>query len=107
MIIKRLKMPIINKRWNFIIALGKTRSVKSETLYLTTPKSRQWGHIALFFRNHRRLKWTTIRLITNGAKPKRKECRIRHTLGYLRYVSQVQLGCAEFKKRPERRRKFV
>jgi Transposase DDE domain len=104
---KKIENAIIHKRWNFIIALGKTRSVKSETLYLTTPKSRQWCHIALFFRNHRRLKWTTIRLMTNGAKPKRMEFRIRHTLGYLRYVGHVQLVCSELKKRPEGRRKYL
>ena len=59
---KKIENAIANKHWNFIIALGKTRSVKSETLYLTTPTSRQWCHIATFFRNHRRLKWTTIRV---------------------------------------------
>ena len=36
---KKIENAIADKRWNFIIALGKTRSVKSETLYLTTPKS--------------------------------------------------------------------
>src|SRR3989454_5898017 len=43
---KKIETAIATKGWHFIIALGKTRSVKSETLYLTTPKSRQWGHIA-------------------------------------------------------------
>jgi hypothetical protein len=104
---KKIETTIVNKHWNFIIALKKTRSVKSETLYLTTPKSRQWCPIATFFRNHRRLKWTTIRLMTNGAKRKRMEFRIRHTLAYLRYVGPVQLVCSEFKKRPEGRRKYL
>jgi Transposase DDE domain len=103
---KKIENAIVNKRWNFIISLGKTRSVKSETLYLTTPKSRQWCHIAAFFRNHRRLKWTTIRVMTNGAKRKRMEFRIRHTMGYLRYVGKVHLVCSEPKKRPEGRRKY-
>ncbi len=103
---KKIENVIINKHWHFILALGKTRSVKSEMLYLTTPKSRQWCHIATFFRNHRRLKWTTIRVMTNGAKAKRMEFRIRHTLGYLRYVGHVQLVCSEFKKRPDGRRKY-
>ena len=53
---KKIENAIINKHWNFIVALGKTRSVKSEALYQTTPTSRQWCHIATFFRNHRRLK---------------------------------------------------
>ena len=51
---KKRETAMANKRWHFIIALGKTRRVKSETLSLTTPKSRQWGHIATFFRHHRR-----------------------------------------------------
>jgi hypothetical protein len=103
---KKIENAIINKQGNFIIALSKTRSVKSETLYLTTPKSRQWCHIAVFFRNHRRLKWQTVRFMTNGAKRKRMEFRIRHAVGYLRYVGQVHLVCSEFKKRPEGRRKY-
>ena len=104
---KKIETAIINKRWHFIIALKNTRSVKSERLYLTTPKSRQWCQIARFFRNHRRLKWQTIRFMTNGAKRKRMEFRIRHTLGYLRYVGLVQLVCSEFKKRPDGRRKYL
>ena len=73
----------------------------------TTSKSKQWSHVATFFRNHRRLKWTTIRLMTNGAKAKRMEFRIRHTIGYLRYVGRVQLVCSEPKKRPEGRRRYL
>ena len=45
--------------------------------------------------------------MTNGAKRKRMEFRMRHTLGYLRYVGQVQLVCSEFKKRPDGRRKYL
>ena len=103
---KKIETAIANKRWNFIIALGKTRSVKSETLYLTTPKSRQWCHIATFFRHHRRLKWTTIWGLTNGAQAKRMEFRSRDTIGYLRYVGKVQLVCSEPRKRPDGRRKY-
>jgi hypothetical protein len=51
---KKRETAMANKRWNFIIALGKTRRVKSETLSLTTPKSRQGCHIATFFRHRRR-----------------------------------------------------
>jgi hypothetical protein len=103
---KKIETAIANKRWNFIIALGKTRSVKSETLSLTTPKSRQWCHIATFFRHHRRLKWTTIRVMTNGAQAKRMEFRSRDTIGHLRYVGKVQLVCSEPRKRPDGRRKY-
>jgi hypothetical protein len=104
---KKIENAIIKKHWHFIIALSKTRSVKSETLYLTTPKSRQWCQIAEFFRHHRRLKWQTIRLLTNGAKRKRMAFRIRDTVAYLRYVGKVHLVCSEFKNRPEGRRKYV
>jgi hypothetical protein len=104
---KKIENAIANKHWHFIIALGKTRSVKSEMLYLTTPQSRDWCHIATFFHNHRRLKWKTIRVMTNGAKRKRMEFRIRHTIGYLRYVGQAQLVCSEPRKRPDGRRKYL
>ena len=104
---KKIENTIADKHWHFIISLGKTRSVKSETLSLTTPTSRAWCHIATFFRNHRRLKWTTVRVMTNGRKRKRMEFRIRHTMGYLRSVGQVQLVCSEPKKRPDGRRKYL
>ena len=104
---KKIEKAIADKGWNFIIALSKTRSVKSEALALSTPKSQQWCHIDTFFRRHRRLKWDTIRLATSGNKRKRMEFRIRHTMGYLRYGGQVQLVCSEPKKRPDGRRKYL
>jgi hypothetical protein len=104
---KKIQNAIADKHWHFIIALGKTRSVKSTMLSLTTPKSKQWCHIATFFRNHRRLKWQTIRITTNGTKRKRMEFRSRDTIGYLRYVGQVQLVCSEPRKRPDGRRKYL
>src|SRR5258706_143942 len=103
---KKIETAIANKGWHFIIALGKTRSVKSATLALTTPQSKQWCPIATFFRNHRWLKWQTIRITTNGTKRKRMEFRARDTIGYLRYVGQVQLVCSELRNRPEGRRKY-
>jgi len=104
---KKIQKAIAAKQWHFLMALGKTRSVKSALLALTTPKSKQWCHIATFFRNHRWLKWQTIRTTTNGTKRKRMEFRTRDTLGYLRYVGQVQLVCSELRKRPEGRRKYL
>ena len=103
---KKIQNAIAAKHWHFIIALGKTRSVKSAMLSLTTPKSKQWSPIATFFRNHRWLKWQTIRITTNGTKRKRMEFRTRDTIGYLRYVGQVQLVCSEPRKRPDGRRKY-
>src|ERR687885_990834 len=104
---KKIEKAIADQRWNFIIALSKTRSVKSEALYLTTPTSRQWCHIDTFFRRHRRLKWDTIRLATSGNKRKRMDLRVRHTSGSLRYVGKVELVCAERRNRPEGRRKYL
>jgi hypothetical protein len=104
---KKIEKAIAAKGWNFIIALSKTRSVKSEALYLTTPTSRQWCHIDTFFRRHRRLKWDTIRLATSGNKRKRMDFRVRHTSGYLRYVGKVELVCSEQRHRPDGRRKYL
>ena len=104
---KKIERAIADKRWNFIIALSKTRSVKSEALSLTTPKSQQWCHIDTFFRRHRRLKWDTIRLATGGNKRKRMDVRVRHTAGYLRYVGKVELVCSELRHRPDGRRKYL
>jgi hypothetical protein len=104
---KKIQHAIAAKQWHFIIALGKTRSVKSAMRSLTTPKAKQWSPIATFFRNHRWLKWQTIRITTNRTKRKRMEFRTRDTIGYLRYVGQVQLVCSEPRRRPEGRRKYL
>jgi hypothetical protein len=104
---KKIEKAIADKGWHFIIALSKTRSVKSEALYLSTPSSRQWCHIDTFFRRHRRLKWDTIRLATSGNKRKRMDLRVRHTSGYLRSVGKVELVCSERRNRPDGRRKYL
>jgi hypothetical protein len=104
---KKIQKAITAKQWHFISALGKTRSVKSALRSHTPPQSKPWGHVAMFFRNHRWLKWQTIRITTHGAKRKRMEFRARDTIGYLRYVGQVQLVCSEPRKRPDGRRKYL
>src|ERR671932_856113 len=104
---KKIEKAIADKRWHFIIALRKTRSVKSEALYLSTPPARQWCHVDMFFRRHRRLKWDTIRLATSGNTRKRMDFRVRHTSGYLRHVGKVELVCSERRNRPEGRRKYL
>ena len=104
---KKIEQAIAAKGWHFIIALSKTRSVKSEALALSTPAAQQWCHIDTFFRRHRRLKWDTIRLATSGNKRKRMDFRVRHTLGYLRYVGKVELVCSELRNRPDGRRKYL
>jgi Transposase DDE domain len=104
---KKIENAIAANGWNFIIALGKTRSVKSEALSLTTLTSQQWCHVDTFFRRHRRLKWNTMRLATHGNKRKRMDVRVRHTSGYLRYVGKVELVCSERRNRPDGRRKYL
>ena len=105
---RKIENAIIKKKWHFIIALNKNRSVKSKNSYLSTPKSKGWSEVAQFFKDHRRVKWETIRLFTNRSKKKKRmEFRIRQTKGYLRHVGYVLLACSEFKKRPRGRRKYL
>jgi hypothetical protein len=104
---KDIENVIVKKKWKFIIALGKTRSVKSETKCSTTPQSKGWCQVAELFKRHRRIKWQTIRILTNGTKKRRKDFRIRQINGYLRSVGYVQLICSEYKKRPDGRRKYL
>jgi hypothetical protein len=104
---KKIEKAIADKRWHFIIALRKTRSVKSEARALSTPTSRQWCHIDTFFRRHRRLKWDPMRLATHGNTRKRMDVRLRHTSGYLRSVGKVELVCSEWRHRPDGRRKYL
>ena len=104
---KKIEKAIVDKQWHFLMALKKTRSVKSEALYLTTPKSQQWCSVFTFFRHQRRLKWQTIRVPTTGLQGKRMVVRTRDTVGYLRHVGQVQLVCSEYRNRPAGRRKYL
>jgi len=104
---KKIEQAIAQKGWNFIIALGKTRSVKSTALSLSSPTSKHWLHVDTFFRRHRRLKWDTVRLQTSGNKRTRMDLRIRHTTGYLRHVGKVELVCSERRNRPDGRRKYL
>ena len=104
---KKIERAIVHKKWHFIIALKKKRSVKSNRAYATTQKSQSWAQVADFFKAYRRLKWQTIRIFTGGSKRKRMEFRRRETTGYLRYVAAIRLVCSEFKKRSDGRRKYL
>jgi len=104
---KKIENAIAKKQWKFIIALNKTRGVKTERQYSTTPKSQNWNQIAMLFNKYRRIKWQTIRIFTSSSKKRRMEFRIRQIIGYLRYVGKVQLICSEFKKRPSGRTKYL
>jgi hypothetical protein len=101
-----MQKALVNKHWQCIRALGKTRSVTSARLYLTTSTAQPWCHMAMVLRHHRWLKWTTMRILTHGTKRQRMALRVRDTLGYLRSGGQVQWVCSEPRKRPDGRRKY-
>lgn len=103
---KRIENLIFEKGWDFVIALKKSRSVKSIAQHTKTSESQGWTQIATFFKCQRRLGWKTVRLFTNGPKRKRKEFRIRDTFAWLKSVGPVQLVCSEWKKRPKGQRKY-
>jgi hypothetical protein len=103
---KKIENAIMRKKWQFIISLNKTRSVKSQNEHRNTPKSKGWSQVAEFFRNHK-VKWQTIRLWTDSPKRRRIEFRMRQIIGHLRYVGKVQLICSEPKKRPDGRKKYL
>jgi hypothetical protein len=104
---KDIEKTIDRKRWTYIIALKKKRSVKTEKQYANTPKSKGWSQVQQLFKNHRRLKWITVFLPKNSSGKKRKEFRTRQTIGYLRDVGKAQLVCSEFAKRSKGRRKYL
>ena len=106
---RAIENAIVQRGWHFLLALKSTRTVKSSKQHETTTRSTGWSQVASFFRNQRRLAWTTVRFTTKGpTRKKRMEFRIRHTPGTLRYVGDVQLVCSEWKKkRPDGRRKYL
>ena len=65
---RKIENTIRNKKWHFIIALNKTRSVKSKTSFLSTPKSKGWSHVAQLFKDHRKVGWQTIRILLSRSK---------------------------------------
>jgi len=104
---KDIEKTIELKRWTYIIALKKKRSVKTERQYANTSKSKGWTQVQQLFKNHRCLKWITVFLPKSSTGKKRKEFRTRQTIGYLRDVGKAQLVCSEFAKRPKGRRKYL
>jgi hypothetical protein len=106
---KDIESAIQAKQWKFIIALKKTRSVKTEKEYTDTPTSKGWHQVEQFFKNHRKVKWITVFLPKNSSvKCQRMEFRIRQIMGYLRHVGKAQLICSEYKKRSrDGRRKYL
>lgn len=105
---KEIEKAIQAKKWNYIIALKKRRSVKTEREFTHTAKSDGWHQVEKLFKNHRWVKWMTVFLPKNSSVKRRMEFRIRQITGYLRYVGKAQLICSEFKKRSLKgRRKYL
>jgi hypothetical protein len=102
---KKIEKTISGKKWTYVIALKKKRSIKTLKEYSDTPKSKGWHQIGQFFKNHRRIKWLTVCFPKNSPQKKRTEVRARQITGYLRYVGKAQLICSEFKERRKGRRK--
>lgn len=104
---KDIEKTIASKKWNYIIALKKKRTVKTVKMYAETTKSKGWLQVAILFKRYRCLKWSTVRVPVNSTRKKRMEFRIRQITGYLRNVGKTQLICSEFKKCPQGRRKYL
>jgi len=104
---KDIEKTIAFRKWYYIIALKKKRTVKTLKLYENTTKSKGWLQVAILFKRYRCLKWSTVRVPVNSTRKKRMEFRIRQITGYLRNVGKTQLICSEFKKRPQGRRKYL
>lgn len=103
---KQIQSVIREKGWDFVIALKKTRSVKSTDQHQKSLPSRGWSQVEAFFKAFRRLKWQTVCINTNGAEKKRKEFRIRSTIAWLRGVGLIQVVCSEKKKKSDGYRKY-
>ena len=104
---KDIEKTVASKKWHYIIALKKKRTVKTLKIYEDTTKSKGWLQVAILFKKYRCLKWSTVRVPVNSTRKKRMEFRVRQITGYLRNVGKTQLICSEFKKRPQGRRKYL
>jgi hypothetical protein len=96
---KKIQKTVLEKGWHFISALKISRGVRPEQ------KGSGWDRAGNFFRNHRRIGWQTVRILTEGGKRRRKEFRVRHADVFLKGVGKVRAVCSEFKKRREGGRK--
>ena len=104
---KDIEKTVASKKWHYIIALKKKRTVKTVKIFENTIKSKGWIQVAILFNKYRCLKWSTVRVPVNSTRKKRMEFRVRQITGYLRNVGKTQLVCSEFKKRPQGRRKYL
>jgi hypothetical protein len=104
---KRIQKVILSRGWDFIMAVKKRRSVKSNAQYLKTSSKEGWSQVQDFFKAQRRLGWETVRLAANGQRRRRKEFRIRHTIVWLKHVAPVQLVCSERRSAPKGRAQIL
>jgi hypothetical protein len=104
---KDIEKTVASKKWHYIIALKKKRTVKTVKIFENTIKSKGWIQVAILFNKYRCLKWSTVRVPVNSTRKKRMEFRVKQITGYLRNVGKTQLVCSEFKKRPQGRRKYL
>jgi hypothetical protein len=77
---KKLQRFFLSQGWDFIGSIKKSRSVKTLTQY--------WQSVSdLFWRTRKIGPWQTVRHQAGGGK-KRRECRVRTLVGYLKGVNQ-------------------
>ena len=103
----RIQKTVADRKWNFIIALKSSRSVKTEKIYHNTKKFEDWMSVTETFKRYRCVKFKTIHVPKSSWKKKRMEFRIRQITGYLKNFGKAQLICSEFKKKSKGRRKFL
>ncbi len=100
---RKIQNAIVQKKWSFVIALKKNRGVRSVKTHETTPISRGWTQVESFFKNHRRVKWVTVRVSSSTPNKKRMEFRIRKIIAYLRYVGQAPIDLFRIQKKERKR----
>jgi len=94
---QKIQKAIAGKKWKFIIALNSTRGIKTEKMFHTTKKIKDWKSVTVTFKNNRKIGWKTIQAPKNGGKKKRMEFRVRQITGYLKNFGKAQLICSQFK----------
>jgi len=84
---KKLQRFFLSQGWDFVGSIKKSRSVKTLTQF--------WQSVSDLFRRTRKIgPWQTVRHQAGGGK-KRRECRIRTLVGYLKGVNhEVRLVSA-------------
>ena len=94
--VKAIQNAVIGIKAHFVAALKSNRSVEGR-------------NVSQYFRRHRNLAWSTIRLIVgSGGKGSRREYRTRHAKGVrLKGVGQASVVCSERKRSHRKTRKYL